>query len=254
MQQISFSAMSTKDLLHEVAGFADSAERIGTMSELADAVTKIVAPLGYSGVASGRLGNIEQTEALHFATWHPAWIEHYFTNGYVRVDPVPMWGIRSGYAVSAAELRARLPKGHPGHDVFEAAKEFGYVGAYIVPQRAADGGFGVVCFVGANDPQSQQERTGLRALASIVFERAELLAGRPPPTELPLPPPALTTQERECLKHLVAGRKAAEIARLMQISEATVRFHSNNLRQKTGTSSLAELAAIAIATGLIPNS
>ena len=40
---------------------------------------------------------------------------------------------------------------------------------------------------------------------------------------------------------------------MMKISEATVRFHSNNLRKKTGASNLAELTALAISTGLVPN-
>ncbi len=223
------------------------------MDELSAAVFALVAPLGYSAVASGRVGHTGPPEAFHFANWNPEWMELYLRSGFMRFDPVPMWAINSGAAVTAGELRAALPKGHPGHKVFDAGVRYGYRGGYIVPQRAGDNAYGLVAFVGERDPQTQEERVALRALASITFERAELLSGHPPPPLLPPPPPALTLQERKCLKHLVDGKTATQIGRLMNISEATVRFHSKNLRKKTGAATLAELTASAIATGLIPN-
>jgi DNA-binding CsgD family transcriptional regulator len=190
---------------------------------------------------------------LHFASWDPAWLTLYFRSGFVRFDPVPMWAIRSGAAITCSELIAALPAGHPGRDVIEAGKPFGYLGGYVIPQRAADGSLGIVCFVGSRDPETQSERVALRSLASLVFDRAEALSGRVLPAEIPFPPPALTPQEHKCLQYLVAGKKAAQIARLMKISENTVRFHTNNLRRKTGKTNLAELAAFAVVVGLIPN-
>jgi DNA-binding CsgD family transcriptional regulator len=246
--------MRTKDLLPLVEAFAESSEGIDSIAKLSAAVAKIVAPLGYTAVASGRLGQPVPANALHFAIWKPQWMEVYVREGFVRFDPVPMWAIRSGSAVTCGELRAMLPKGHPGHAVFAAGVPFGYLGGYIVPQRASDNAFGLVSFVGASDPQTPRERAALRLLASITFERAEILSGRHRPALLPMPPPALTIQERRCLVHLVDGRTATQIARLLNITEATVRFHCNNLRKKTGASNLAELTALAICVGLVPNS
>ena len=244
--------MRPKNLLFLVDAFAVESEHIGSIADLSAAVAKIVAPLGYTAVASGRLGQPAPAQALHFAVWKPEWMELYVRKGFVRFDPVPMWAIRSGSAVTCGELRAMLPKRHPGHAVFEAGVPFGYIGGYIIPQRASDNGFGLVSFVGARDPKTPTERAALRLLASITFERAEILSGRDRST-LPMPPPALTVQERKCLIHLVDGRTAPQIAQIMKITEATVRFHCNNLRKKTGVSNLAELTALAISSGLVPN-
>jgi DNA-binding CsgD family transcriptional regulator len=52
----------------------------------------------------------------------------------------------------------------------------------------------------------------------------------------------LTRREDEVLRHLVAGRTYAEIARALFISEKTVSVHVSNLLRKTGTSSRIELA------------
>jgi DNA-binding NarL/FixJ family response regulator len=55
----------------------------------------------------------------------------------------------------------------------------------------------------------------------------------------------LTRREDEVLRHLVAGRTYAEIARELFISEKTVSVHVSNLLRKTGTSSRIELADLA---------
>jgi DNA-binding CsgD family transcriptional regulator len=55
----------------------------------------------------------------------------------------------------------------------------------------------------------------------------------------------LTTRESEILKHVVAGRTYAEIARTLTISEKTVSSHISNLLRKTGTSNRIELSRLA---------
>jgi len=244
--------MRAKSLLKTVVSFAEKSENVASMNELSAAVMAIVGPLGYVA-ASGRLGHPGPPEAFHFATWNPAWWDLYLRNGFIRFDPVPIWAVRSGSAVTGGELRAMLPRGHPGLKVLDAAIPFGYRGGYFLPQRASDNTFGVVAFVGAGDPQSHEERAALRALAGISFERAEALSGRPRPSMVPPAPPALTAKERDCLKYLAGGKTATQISRLMKVSEATVRFHIANLRTKIGASSLAELTVSAIALGLIPS-
>ncbi|HEX6056058.1 MAG TPA: AAA family ATPase [Intrasporangium sp.] len=61
-------------------------------------------------------------------------------------------------------------------------------------------------------------------------------------------PPAfagLTQREAEVLRHLVAGRTYAEIARELFISEKTVSVHVTNVLRKTGTSSRIEVTDLA---------
>jgi DNA-binding CsgD family transcriptional regulator len=243
--------MSAQRLHLRVIELADSLARIQTVTELQHAVMKLIAPLGYTAAASGRFGIARVADALHFANWKPEWIALYAERGYLRIDPVVSWAMRSGLPVTIDELHTRLPKEHPGHAVLAAARSYGYVGGIAVPQRAHDGTIGLVTFIGARDPTSTTERIALQSLACIVFEHAERLSGRSPADAIIMPPPALTAKEHTCLKHLVDGRSVAQIARLMKVSEATVRFHSANLRAKTGVSSRAELVAYANAHSLV---
>jgi LuxR family transcriptional regulator, quorum-sensing system regulator LasR len=225
---------------------------MATMDNLARGVCALVAPFGYHGVASGRLGHGDGPGTFHFANWATGWLEFYLARGFLRIDPAPLWALACGRPIGAMELRALVPRGHPSHKVFDAARRYGIGGGYIAPQRAADNQVGAVAFVGACDPRNAEERFALRALAGIVFDRAEALSGRALPPRIPLPPPELTKREQECLRRLVAGRSTSRVAQAMAVSEATVRFHAANLRLKTDAANRAELTALAVSLGLAP--
>jgi len=245
-------AARTATLLESCSAFAPECERMATMDNLGRAVCALVAPFGYNGAASGRLGRGGAPETFHFANWTACWLKYYLASGFLRIDPVPLWALACGRPIGLVELRALVPHGHPSHKVFDAARCYGISGGYIVPQRAADNQVGAVAFVGACDPRGAEERFALRALAGIVFDRAEALSGRALPPHIPLPPPELTKREQECLQHLIAGRSTSKTAEAMAVSEATVRFHAANLRLKTGAANRPELTALAISLGLAP--
>jgi DNA-binding NarL/FixJ family response regulator len=54
---------------------------------------------------------------------------------------------------------------------------------------------------------------------------------------------ALTPREREVLRHVVAGRSNAEIAKVLFISDKTVSVHVSNILRKSGTATRVEAAA-----------
>ena len=242
--------MGARSLVESASAFAAICEQLTTMDELARSVCALVAPFGYPNVASGRVGRSGAPDTFHFAQWDPEWVKLYMRRDFLRIDPVPLWAVRCGTPIGAAELRALLPARHPAHTVFNEARRFGIGGGYIVPQRAPDNTFGAVTFIGASDPAGREDRFALRALAGVVFDRAEAISGRAEPKFVPHPPPELTIRERECLAQLIAGRSTAFIAKAMKVSEATVRFHSGNLKAKLGAANRAELAAAAISLGL----
>lgn len=244
--------MPPKSLLENASAFAAECESLATMEDLARGVIALVRSFGYEWVASGLLGRKGAKETFHFANWSPQWLDLYLREGFMHVDPVPNWALRCGTPIGAAELCLSLPRGHPSRKVFEAGRPFGFCGGYIVPQRAANNQVGAVAFVGARDPSTAEDRFALRALAGVVFDRAEAMSGRAPAKFVPQPPPEPTARERECLRHLVAGRSTAQIAEAMKVSQSTVRFHVGNLKGKVGSANRAELAALAISLGLQP--
>ncbi|MDJ0853136.1 MAG: LuxR C-terminal-related transcriptional regulator [Myxococcota bacterium] len=63
--------------------------------------------------------------------------------------------------------------------------------------------------------------------------------------------PRLTAREQECLQLVASGFHVPEVADRTSISQATVRFHLDNAREKLGASSQAHAVALAVQLGLL---
>jgi DNA-binding CsgD family transcriptional regulator/tetratricopeptide (TPR) repeat protein len=63
----------------------------------------------------------------------------------------------------------------------------------------------------------------------------------------------LTRREQDVLEHLTLGRTNREIASDLFISEKTASVHVSNLKAKLGANGRAEIAAIAVRLGLVPD-
>lgn len=63
----------------------------------------------------------------------------------------------------------------------------------------------------------------------------------------------LTAREREVLQLLAEGKTMKEIAGILNVSPRTVEFHRHNLSEKTGLTTIAELARFAAQHGLVGN-
>nr|WP_172821879.1 response regulator [Magnetospirillum sp. XM-1]CUW37728.1 conserved protein of unknown function \ len=137
-------------------------------------------------------------------------------------------------------------------------------GAEAVPEiRKRVPGARVVILTGAASPALMRSaaEAGADALVRKDVSAEELLrtlravlAGRPPPALTPPPDdaalPPLTRRERQVLKLIVEGRRTRDIAGLLGLSERTVEKHRASLGHKLGTSTPAEMAALAIRHGL----
>jgi DNA-binding CsgD family transcriptional regulator len=62
--------------------------------------------------------------------------------------------------------------------------------------------------------------------------------------------PAFSPRETDCMARLVRGLTDQEIARDLNITHATVRFHLEGARRKAGARSRTHLAALAVALGV----
>ena len=65
--------------------------------------------------------------------------------------------------------------------------------------------------------------------------------------------PVLTAREREVLQLLAEGRTLKEAAMVLNVSPRTIEFHRNNIADKTGLRTTAELARYAVREGLVAN-
>ena len=69
----------------------------------------------------------------------------------------------------------------------------------------------------------------------------------------PRDPDRLTERELDVLRLVVAGRRNKEMAAELGISENTVKFHLRNILDKLHAQSRAEMVAVAVREGLLPD-
>jgi DNA-binding NarL/FixJ family response regulator len=99
------------------------------------------------------------------------------------------------------------------------------------------------------DPESlaaaiRDVRAGRPALHPDVARR--LMRGREGPR-----PENLTARERDVLRLIVAGQANKQIARLLGVSEKTVKTHVSNILQKLGASDRTQAAVLAVRNRLV---
>jgi two-component system, NarL family, response regulator YdfI len=90
--------------------------------------------------------------------------------------------------------------------------------------------------------------------ADLIDEEADRVRreGAPAPGRAAALPESLTPREVEVLHALAAGLGNKEIARELQISEHTAKFHVGQILAKLGAGSRAEAVSIAMRQGLLP--
>ncbi len=218
-----------------------------TMGKLAAELQSVIAPLGMTAAASGFVSGPKALSGnpFHFTTWPEAWVKLYMENDFLLMDPLPRWARGSGRALAWSELIRILPPRDAGRRVIEAGAKFGYLDGMAIPMRGYDNSLGLITIGGTRPAIPPAEQAFLTIIGRAAFEAAERMehgdAGKPAPI--------MTDREIECLGLLVQGHSDRQIAKLLGISETTVRFHIGNAREKTGAVSRTHMAALAVAQG-----
>ncbi len=233
-----------------LSDYFDRVDRAAHMDELGAAAASVTADFQLSAIASRILVGAEAgaAERFHFAHWSTTFTARYLNEDMHAADPVPRWARGSGVPARYSLIRSRLAPRDPGHRVLQIAAGFGYISGVCVPMRAADGAIGVVAMAGDRPDIAELEFRVLVAFGSHVFRKAEDINGAADRARVA---PSLSARELALLKFLVHGHSDREIASLNGITEATVRFHLKNAREKIGAVSRTHLAAKVVALGFV---
>jgi LuxR family quorum sensing-dependent transcriptional regulator len=221
-----------------------------TLQDLGAKTLRVIRDFGLTATASGIIAGAKAATAshFHFAHWPPDLLARYLREDLQAVDPVRRWARASGKPASFSQIAQRLGPKDPGNKVLQIAAEFGITEGMCIPMRGADGAIGLVSFSGRRPGFTAAEFRALLCIGTIVFRAAERID---PSVETAHAAPVLTLREIELLPLLVHGHNDREIGELAAISEATVRFHLKNVRDKIGAVSRTHLAAKAVALGFV---
>ena len=113
-----------------------------------------------------------------------------------------------------------------------------------VPIFGAQGLKGAVSFGGNRIDSSLPVRLALVTLAGAALATAERLTAK-----VATKSSRLTARERQVVRWIAVGKRQADAAELLDLSERTVENHLRRIRQRLGASTTAEAIRIAIGSG-----
>lgn len=243
--------MNWRDALAFRAGLSEflfALADVESLDQIAERTLAIGAEYGLTAAASGLLtgGKAATMDPFHFTRWPSGYLARYLAGNLQAVDPVARWARSSGSPAAYTQIVACMSTRDPGHEVVRLARDHGCNEGICVPMRAADGAIGLFAMAGDRAPLEPLEIHTLAAIGTAAFRAAERIDRSADKAHVA---PILTTREIGLMPFLLHGHSDREIARLNNISEATVRFHLKNARLKVGAVSRTHLAAKIVALG-----
>jgi DNA-binding NarL/FixJ family response regulator len=143
--------------------------------------------------------------------------------------------------LTGVEAIAAIRKAFPGARIIVLTTYDGDEDIYRSLQAGAQGYLLKDVFFEDLEDAIRKVHAGSRRIPSVVAERlAERMSGSD-----------LTGRELEVLQQIVAGRSNKEIGSHLNISEATVKSHINNILSKLGVSDRTQAATTALQRGIV---
>lgn len=242
--------MNTYDTLFfsDVLTFTENINQCESLSSIQDVVLSKISEFGFEHIFAGiipytKIPSAEQVENVIFGNLPHEWVERYFHNGYLDIDPT-IQHIRQ----HSTMLVWKTISQNQSHVMAEAS-EFGLDDGITVPMLSMDGIKLGMSFVGKNISQSPECKITCQFISALATARAmEIL---PKSTSEPYFTANFTPTEFTCLRWVAEGKTNWEISKLFSISEKTVEKHLHNCLLKTNTLNRTQLVATCLRQGLI---
>ncbi len=199
--------------------------------------------LGFQGQGAG------QREPFKAGVYPQAWVEEYMGDKLYAMDPVVLAATQSTVPLAWCGTMAPAKERDDVREFFDRASSFGIRSGYTIPIRSSIGQLATMTYA---SPEGEERFNSILAehraqfhLGAFYFHDAiERLTA-------PARQAQLTPRERTCLMFSSQGLSAKQIARLLDISPRSVKFHQDNARVKLGAANLKQAINTASCRGMI---
>ncbi len=137
--------------------------------------------------------------------------------------------------------------GRPGHEAYRIDRRPSGPGIHglQVPVFGHAGLIGAMSFGGTKIDSTVDTRSTLTLVAIAAFHAAQRLAGPSVPASMP----HLSSRELQVLRWVASGRRQADIALMLGLSERTVENHLRRIRKRLGAASTAQAMHLVVRSG-----
>ena len=139
--------------------------------------------------------------------------------------------------------------GEPGHDTYRILRRPNGPGIHglQVPVFGHAGLIGAMSFGGTVIDSTVDTRSALTLVAIAAFYAAQRLAGPNAHSSLP----HLSNRELQVMRWVASGRRQADIALMLGLSERTIENHLRRIRKRLGATSTAQAMHLVVRAGAL---
>jgi DNA-binding CsgD family transcriptional regulator len=184
----------------------------------------------------------------------PAWLKIYLEQRYFEIDPVHQGILTNSVPFLWSEVRAAKCKSKRQLKLIADAQLYGVADGITLSVREPS--HGIIAISMTTAEHSLDARTQ-NAFHLIAIHTAEAICRLMPNQEISdsvTRSVELTDREAAVLAQLAEGATTKAVAVHFGVSERTVRFHMDNIKDKYGTMTIIQATALAIANGDLENS
>lgn len=218
-------------------------------AETFDTVASEAQRIGFAYCSFGMKGPVPLAapRVVWCSNYPPVWQRRYEEMGYLRVDPTVQRAIVSDEVMVWDDaLYAQAP------ELRADAAAHGLCHGVAVPRRDAKGMVSLLSFVRSDTPVTPEElaekHERMLWLSVLCHDGMLKVWGDLLRDDAAM---SLSVRERDVLRWACDGKTSTDIAQIMEISEATVNFHTRNACAKLGTSNRTAAAVRAALLGLL---
>ena len=139
--------------------------------------------------------------------------------------------------------------GEPGHEAYRVARRQSEPGVHglQVPVFGHAGLIGAMSFGGTAINSTVDTRSALTLIAGAAFHAAQRLAGPAVSASVP----HLSDRERQVMRWVASGRRQADIALMLGLSDRTIENHLRRIRKRLGATSTAQAMHLVVRAGVL---
>ncbi len=178
----------------------------------------------------------------------PAWVQHYFSEGYQLYDPVLLQTPRQDQPLIWDELLRHASLSPKQRRVLQESRDAGLHNGVSIPLHGPRGETYVVSLASESETAEGPQHLAQVQLLSIQFLHSYSRALHQQADD---PVIRITDRERECLTWTARGKSAWTIGKILGVSEHTVNFHLKRCMSKLGATNRMQAVVAAVQLGLI---
>lgn len=240
-----------------VLNFLENAHQVNTLDELNLLFENTINELGFSSWAHLSVPDesiLKFAKPLVFANYDEEWLTRYFDQNYMNIDPIVENIKNSTTAFQWQQATNEISLNKEQKDFMGEAKDFGLADGLAIPIHGVGAQESVVSLVSQEEGLDltktlAETSTEIQLISQIYHNLSTQLfyadQNITSDTEI------LTKREYEILSWYTSGKTGWEISKILNISEATVKFHFGNIKKKFGVFSMSHAVVKAMLKGIL---